>query len=53
MKQMLNYSSVFLAGIKNLTGDLQIFSETEIGTLEKLITETEVSDLSFLRAAKV
>ena len=43
IKQMLNYSNVFLSGMKNLTEDIQIFTEVEIDTLEKKVNETEVN----------
>ena len=39
----LNVSRDFLFRMKNLTEDLQIFTEVEISKLESLINETEVS----------
>uniref|UniRef100_A0A914VZ10 Hypoxia up-regulated protein 1 n=1 Tax=Plectus sambesii TaxID=2011161 RepID=A0A914VZ10_9BILA len=39
--QMLNHSSTFLRGIRNLTADLQIFTETEMNVLEKLVNESQ------------
>ena len=40
----LNISEDFLARMKNLSADVQIFTEVEMTTLEKLITETKVTD---------
>jgi hypoxia up-regulated 1 len=37
---MLNYSTSFLNGVKNLTEDQQMFTEKEIEALEKLINST-------------
>ncbi len=42
LRQLLNYSTVFLAGARNLTEELQIFTEAELTTLEKLINSTLV-----------
>ena len=39
----LNVSHDFLLRMKNLTEDLQIFTEVEMSKLEALINETEVS----------
>lgn len=38
----LNVSNDFLARMKNLTDDVQIFTKVEITTLEELIIETKV-----------
>lgn len=42
IKQMLNHSEHFLSGIRNLTSELQIFTEVEVSALAKLIDETKV-----------
>lgn len=39
----LNTSHDFLAKMKNLSSEIQIFTEVEMTTLENLIVETEVS----------
>ena len=43
LKESLNISHDFVTRIKNLTDDLQIFTEVEINTLDTLINETVVS----------
>ena len=40
--QSLNISQDFVARMKNLTDDLQVFTEVEINKLESLANETEV-----------
>ena len=41
----LNVSHDFLARMKNLSTEVQIFTEVEITTLENLIEEAEVGDV--------
>ena len=42
MASSLNVSHDFLERMKNLTSEIQIFTEVEMTTLETLINETEV-----------
>lgn len=42
LAQSFNISLDFLARMKNLTEEMQIFTEVEISTLETLINETQV-----------
>jgi hypoxia up-regulated 1 len=41
LKDMLNVSTIFLGGMRNMTSDLQIFTDIEMNVLDKLIGKTE------------
>lgn len=43
LKQSLNLSNDFLVRVKNISEELQVFTDVEIDTLEKLVEETAVS----------
>lgn len=45
LKSTLNLSRVFLSHMRNLSDELQIFTEVEMNTLETLANETEVGGL--------
>ena len=47
LAQSLNVSVDFLLRMKNLSSEVQIFTEVEISTLEKLILETQVCIMYF------
>jgi len=42
LNSVMNYSRHFLKGMENYTGDDQPFTETEMNTLSKLVTETQM-----------
>jgi hypothetical protein len=48
MTQILNHSNMFLSTMRNLTGDLQIFTDVEMNLLETKINETIVCDGIFV-----
>ena len=46
LKDMLNISRVFLASASNMSEDEQIFTDVELKTLEKLISDTQVRNFN-------
>lgn len=40
--ESINISLNFVAGMRNLTGDMQIFTDVEMTSLEKLVNESKV-----------
>ncbi len=54
LNQSLNVSHDFLSRMRNLTTELQIFTEVEMTTLETLVNETEVcpSNLAALESVQ-